>query len=203
MLRKNVALTMGALALAVLAAGCAKVPQQALDAASAAMNGADAAEAPKYADAEWSAAQEAMNAAQAEIQVQNEKFALFRSYKKAEELIATAQGAADQAREAAVAGKERARMEAESALGTAQASLDRAAALLTELGGCRRKPKGFAADMEVLKGNLDGLTGQVASIQSAIDAEDFFGAKAQADVLNGQADTLAGDLESAKTKIGC
>ncbi|MEO8196982.1 MAG: hypothetical protein ABI689_09695, partial [Thermoanaerobaculia bacterium] len=58
-------------------------------------------------------------------------------------------------------------------------------------------------DMELMKGNYDGLAAQVAGIESAIASEDFLGAKAQADSLKASTDTLVTDLQGAKVKIKC
>jgi hypothetical protein len=191
-----------ALTLAV-AAGCAKPPQQDIDALTAAMQAADQAEAPKYAADAWNNAQQARNAVNAELEAQANKFALFRSYAKTKELIATASSAAASARDAGIAGKEAARNAANDALAAAKASLDAASAAMTELGNCKRKPKDFKKDMEAMQATLDGYMAQVAGIESAIGSEDFFGARSQADSLKGQVDTLAADMQGAKAKIKC
>ncbi len=189
--------------LMVLAVGCAQPPQQEMDAAKAALAEAESAEADKYASAEWSTAQQAMNAAQAEVEAQNAKFALFRSYGTAKELIADATAKANQARDAGAAGKEKARNEAQAAADAARAAVENAQTLLASLEQCRRKPKGFAADLEALKGSVSALAEQVGGIDAAFSSEDFLGAKASADALRGQAETLATDIGNAKTKIGC
>ena len=111
-----------ALTLAV-AAGCAKPPQQEIDALTAAVTAAEQAEAPKYAADAWSNAQQARNAVNAELEAQANKFALFRSYTKTKELIAAANAAAASAKDAGVAGKEAARNAANEALSAAKASL--------------------------------------------------------------------------------
>ena len=145
----------------VIVAGCAKPPQVELDQAKAALNAAAQAEAATYAQPEWQAAQDAMNAVNAEMEVQANKFALFRSYKKTKELIAAAQQKATEAEAAGKAGKEKARQEAQAALDGVKTALTNAQNMLAELDKCRRKPKGFKQDMEMLKGNLDGLNASV------------------------------------------
>ena len=62
---------------------------------------------------------------------------------------------------------------------------------------------GFKKDLEMMKGNLDGLAAQVTGIESAFAGEDFFGAKAQAESLKAQVDTLKTDMDGAKAKIKC
>jgi len=200
--RKLAVLGVAALTL-VVAAGCAKPPQQEIDALKAAMTAAEQAEAPKYAADAWSGAQQAMNAVNAEVEAQANKFALFRSYTKTKELIAAANQSAEAAQQAGVAGKEAAMNAANEALAGAQASLEAATTAMAELGACRRKPKDFKKDMEMMQATLDGYAAQVAGIESAVAAEDFFGARSQAESLKASVDTLVADMQAAKEKIKC
>ena len=186
-----------------VAAGCAKPPQQEIDTLTAGMTAAEQAEAQKYAADAWSSAQQARNAVNAELEAQANKFALFRSYTKTKELIATANAAATSAKDAAVAGKEAAKTAANDALAAARASLDGATTAMAELNACKRKPKDFKKDMEAMQATLDGYSAQVAGIESAIASEDYFGARSQAESLKGQVDTLVADVQGAKAKINC
>ncbi len=200
--KKLALLGIAALTLTV-AAGCAKPPQQEIDALSAAVTAAEQAEAPKYAADAWSGAQQARNAVNAEIETQANKFALFRSYTRTKELIATASQSAASAKDAGVAKKEEARTAANDALAAARTALDGATATMAELGACRRKPKDFKKDMEMMQASYDGYAAQVAGIESAVAAEDFFGARSQAESLKSQVDMLVSDLQGAKVKIKC
>jgi chromosome segregation ATPase len=202
-MRKNVLVGLLVLVVAILAVGCAKPPQQELDAMKAAMQAAEQAEAPKYAPAEWDKAQQAVNAANAEVEAQNAKFALFRSYTKAKQLIADATAAANAAKEAGIAGKEKAKNEARAAIDAAKAALTQAQEALAALEKCKRKPKDLKKDLDMQKGNLDGLANQVNGLEDAFNREDYFGAKAQAESLKGQIDNIANELANAKTKIRC
>jgi hypothetical protein len=199
--RKLALLGVAALTM-TLATGCAKPPQQEIDALSANLSAAQA-EAEKYAADSWAAAQQAKNAVDAEVAAQANKFALFRSYTKSKELITAANAAAQKAKDDAVAGKEAAKNAANEAATAAKASIDAATAAMTELAACRRQPKDFKKDMEAMKGTLDGLAAQTAGIDSAIAAEDYFGAKSQADSLKSSADALVADMAAAKEKIRC
>ena len=203
-MRNNKLALLGVAALTLtLASGCAKPPQQEIDALKSAMTAAEQAEAPKYAADSWNAAQQAQNAVSAEVEAQANKFALFRSYTKTKELIAAAQQSASAARDAGVAGKEAAKKAANDALAAAKASLDTAKADMTALAACKRKPKDFKKDMETMQATLDGYAAQVAGIESAIGSEDFFGARSQAESLKGSVDTLVTDMNGAKAKIKC
>jgi hypothetical protein len=89
------------------------------------------------------------------------------------------------------------------AVDAVKASLTNAETLLTDLAACKRKPKGFAKDLEQLQGSLQGLKDVLPGIESAFAQEDFFGAKSQAQSLDQQVGTLVTDLTNAKTKINC
>ena len=191
------------LVCAVLAVGCAKPPQQDIDAAKAALTGAEQAEAPKYAADAWDKAQQAMNAVNAELEAQNAKFALFRSYTKAKQLIAEAQNAANAAKDAGIAGKEKAKNEARAAIDAAKAAIDTATQAMADLDKCRRKPKDLKKDMEMMKGNIDGFAAQVTDLEGMFGREEFFESKAKADSLKGQVDAMVNDIANVKTKIKC
>ncbi len=203
MRNKKLALLAVAALTLTMATGCAKPPQVEIDALKAAMSAAEQAEAPKYAADAWNAAQQAMNAVNAEIEAQANKFALFRSYTKTKELITAANSAATAAKDAGVAGKEAAKNAANEALAAAKEGLAAADTAMNDLLKCRRQPKDFKKDMEMMRGNYDGLAAQVAGIESAIAAEDFQGAQTQAASLKSSVDALTADLASAKEKIKC
>ncbi|HNX51552.1 MAG TPA: hypothetical protein PKL08_15390, partial [Thermoanaerobaculaceae bacterium] len=154
-MRRNLFVGVMVLVVAVLAVGCAKPPQQEIDAAKAALAAVEQAEAPKYAAGEWDKAQQAMNAVNAELEAQQAKFALFRSYTKAKQLIADATNAANAAKDAAIAGKEKAKNEAQAAIDAVKGAVTSTQELLAALDKCRRKPKDMKKDLEMMKGNLD------------------------------------------------
>lgn len=191
------------LAVAVFAVSCAKPPQQEIDQAKAALAAAEQAEASRYAADAYDQAQRAMNAVNAELEAQNVKFALFRSYTKTKQLIVDATNAANAAKEAGIAGKAKAKNEAQAAIDATQASLAAASEAMTALENCRRKPKDFKKDLEMMKGNLDAFTAQMGGIEGAFAREDFFGAKAQAEALKGQVDAMTTELAEVKAKIRC
>lgn len=191
------------LSCVLLVTGCAKPPQAELDALKASVAGAESAQAETYSATELAAARDAHAAAQAEIDAQAKKFALFRSYKKANELIADANTKAKAAQEAAVAGKAQAKADAEAAVAAAKAAVAALQTAITELEACRRKPKGFAEDLAQLKGRFDALNAQAAGLDSQLASEDYNGAKSTADSITSSAATLTTDIQGAKDKIGC
>ena len=202
-MRKNKLFLLSVAILAMtLATGCAKQPQVEIDAVQASLSGIEA-DASRYASDAWNKAQQAVNAVSAEVEAQANKFALFRSYTKSKELIAAANQAITEAKGAAATAKEAAKNSANEMLAAAKASLEAASTTMTELAACRRQPKDFKKDMEMMRGNYDGLAAQVASIEGAIASEDYLGAQTQAESLKASSDALAADLASAKTKMKC
>lgn len=201
-MRKTLSISVLTLSL-VLIAGCAKPPTEQVDAARGLVDQARAAGAETYASDQWQAAQEAMNAVQAELDVQAGKLALVRSYRHTSELIAGAEEAAKAAQQAAVEGKEAARQAAEAELLATEESLTHASELIETLAACKRAPKGFSADLEQLRGNLDALNAEVAGIDEAIAGESYLQAETDARALGEKAATLVADLTSAREKLGC
>src|SRR5262245_59772947 len=84
MKRTALLLTLAA-SVVFVAVGCAKPPQDDIAATQAEMDKARQAQAETWAPNELKAADEAMNAAQTEINAQNEKW--FKNYDKAKELL--------------------------------------------------------------------------------------------------------------------
>ena len=183
--------------------GCAKPPQAAVDAGHSSLQKAEGAQAAQYAGEELAAAEDALKAAEQELQAQKQKFALIRSYKQSEQLLATATEKAQAAEAAAVAGKKQAADDANAAATEARDAVDQARQQLGALAQCPKKPKGFSADLEVMQGSVDALAAQLPAIDAAIAKEDYFGAKAQAETLAEQAAPVLADLEAAKVRFKC
>lgn len=203
-MRKNLLVGVMLLVVAVIAVGCAKPPQQEIDAAKAALKAAEDAEAPKYAGAEWDKANQAMSAVNAELEAQQAKFALFRSYTKAKQLIADATNAANTAKQAGIDGKEKAKNEAQAAITAVKGAVEQAKALVDSIDKCRRpKPKDFKKDWELKKGQVTGFDAPVADLDAKFAKEDFLGAKAQADTLKAQVDAWVTEVTEVKTKLKC
>lgn len=191
------------LLLALTVVACQEVPQADIDGAKAAVSAAEAKEAGKYAQTELSAAQEAVRALDAEVAAQAEKFALFRNYEQTQKLVADVKAKAEAAGTAATDNKAKAKTEAEAAVAAAETEVGNAKMAVESLGTCKRKPKGFDADVEALKGRADGLGAEVDGVKAAIGSEDFQGATARANSVKDQAAALVADVTAAKEKIKC
>lgn len=189
--------------LAVSLMGCAAPPDTEMAAARTALDGAKSAQAATYAEQDWSQAQSTMTAAEAELETQGKKFALFRSYDQARNLITTATEKAEEARTAAVAGKEKARTEAQTAHDVAQAAVEKARNLIAEIEGCGRSAKGMVADLASLRGGTDALSGELSTVSAALTDENFSEAQERGRSIEEQAEKMATDLQGAMTKLGC
>lgn len=173
----------------VVMAGCQKPPQADIDGAKAALETARTAEASDYAADSLKAAEDALAQLDSELKLQEGKFALFRSYKKAIELAGNAKQAGEKAQADAKAAKEQARQEAEALITEAKTALDEAKALLEKAP----KGKGTQADIEQMKADLAGVEQSMTEAQNSFNAEKFLDAKAKAEA----AKTNAGNVKTA------
>jgi hypothetical protein len=178
----------------ILAVGCAKPPQEDISAAQAEMDKARQAQAETWAANEYRGANEAMNAAQAEINAQNEKW--FKNYDKAKELLATAKADAAKASEAAVANKAQAKSDAEAAMTAADTALGTAEAALK----VAPVTKDSKADLELFKNDLATLRSTLDAAKASFASEDYKKALESANSVKDQATSIATQLEEAKAK---
>src|SRR3972149_1921043 len=144
-------------ALATLIGGlsaCAEAPQEAIEAANASVQAAKDAGAATYAADSLQVAEDALKTATAEVEAQGGKFALFRSYDEASQLLSQASEAAAQAKTDAEQNREKARLSAEAAL--AQASE------MYQAGDYL----GALARAESVKSEADAISSDVAQAQA-------------------------------------
>jgi len=176
--------------------GCAKAPQEAIDAARAAVDAARAAEADRYAPDLFKAAEDTLAAAMAEVEVQNGKFALTRSYGAAQKLLAAALAAANNAKEAAAANKVKMQGEAQQLLLDAQAALTASKDLL------KRAPRGkeTRAALEAMQGDLTSIETMLAEANTAMTNGDFKTAYDKAKACVNNANAIAEEIKMAMEK---
>jgi hypothetical protein len=180
--------------LVVAAVGCAKAPQDEIDAAQAELDRARQANAETWAPAEYSAADEAMNAARQEIAAQDAK--LMKNFDRAKELLAKAKEEGAKAAEAAVANKEQTRKDAEAAIGAADTSLQAAEAALK----VAPVTKDSKADLALYRTDIETLRLSIDEARQAFTAEDYKKALESATSVKDRATKIADDLEAAKKK---
>lgn len=175
--RYTLAVWSGVLLLLVLGlASCAKPPEADMAAAKAAIDDARTKEASDYAPAELKAAEDSLASAQSEIDRQQAKFALFRSYKIAKaKALATAQ-VAKVAGDKAVANKDQMRKDSEALM----AQIEQGITALGErfktkevMKLMRAKDKDERAKMEAIKSEADAIPAVLANAKSAYDGQKY------------------------------
>lgn len=199
--KKSVVLLI-ALSIVVSLTACSP-PEEEIQAAESAADKAKAEDAETYAPDAWADAQQTLDAAKAEIEKQNDKNFITRSYKDARELLAQAEQKANAAASAAAEERARARDAARNALDTARQGLADVRGLLDELAECPRQPKGFKKDLELLAGQADAIEAEIGNAQQTFDDGDLYGASDAAAAVQERIDSLSAELTAAKEKIGC
>jgi Skp family chaperone for outer membrane proteins len=183
------------LALALMA-GCAKAPQETVDAAKAAIEAAKAAEADRYLADQFNAAQDSLNAALTEIAAQDSKFALTRNYDRAKALLESAISAAKAAQDGVAAKKEEVKAEAATLLTSAQTAVEETKNLLA------KAPRGKEGRevLEQMQTELSGVEGSLAEANNALNSGDFLGARDKAKAAIDKANSLSQELQEAIDK---
>lgn len=176
--------------------GCAKAPQEAINAAQAALDAAKAVEADRYAADLFNAAKDTLDAALAEVETQNGKFALTRSYGAAQKLLAAALAAANSAKDAAAGNKAKVQAEAQQLLLDAQAALTASKELL------RKAPRGkeTRAALESMQADLTAIETTLAEATTAMGSGDFLTARDKASACLTNAGTIAEEIKTAMQK---
>ncbi len=175
--------------LAFIMAGCAKPPQQQMDAAKAAVEACKAEGADVYAADEFKKLNDDLQAALDQVTA--------KKYKQAKEMLIKVAADADALKATIPAKKEEAKNAAVAAQGEARTALDEAKALLEKAP----KGKGTKADIEAFTADLKGLEDSFPEIQAAIDKGDFFGAKDKAVAIKDKAASISEQIKQAIEKV--
>jgi hypothetical protein len=177
-------------------AGCAKAPQEKVDAAKTGVEAARTAEADRYNADLFNAAQDSLNAAMAEIEAQNSKFALTRNYDRASAQLESAIANATAAQEGVAAKKEKIKTEAQTLLTSAQTTLDEVKKLMA------RAPRGKEGRevLEQMQTEVSGVEASMAEANNALTSGDFIGARDKAKAASDKLASLKQELEDAISK---
>jgi len=179
-----------------LIAGCAKAPQEVVDSAKAAVEAARAEGADRYLPELFNAAQDSLNAAMAEVEAQNSKFALTRNYDRATALLNAALTAANSAKDGVAAKKEEVKAEAQNLLTSAQAAVEETKKLLPKAS----KGKDERAALEQIQTELSGAEASLAEANNALTSGDFIGARDKVKAASEKVASLKQELEDAINK---
>ena len=180
---------------ALVLVGCSSPPAQETQAAKAAVDAVVADGGEKFAPAETKAATDSLNAAMEEVKTQDGKF--FKNYDKAKEMLAKAKTDAETLKTGLAAKKEQAKNEATANLTAASDAVKAAKAALTKAP----KGKGAAADIEAMKGDVQGLEAALAQVQPLIDGQDYAAARDKAAGIKSKADEVSAAVTAAMEKM--
>jgi hypothetical protein len=153
------------LPLLLLAAGCSEPPQKELDRAQGAIDAARAAGAEQYAPQAYTAANAALKQAHEAVAQRDYRLALTRALDASDRAHDAAKGAAD--------GKARARSEAEAAITTLAAALDR---LQARIAADRSRVPRRSLDASI-RAHRDGDIA-LQKARAAVATGDYLGAQA-------------------------
>jgi hypothetical protein len=183
-------------ALAAISVGCAKAPEQMVTATRSVIDSVQVAEVEKYAPEQYKAAKDSLAAAMAEIEKQNAKFALTRKYNKAEVQLQAASDLARTAGQQAVVNKARIKAEAEDMMAQLTAALAEAKTLIDQ---APRGKEGRAA-LELIKSDVAALEMTATEVTSAMEKEDFIGAREMARAALDKTQAINTELKTAIEK---
>jgi hypothetical protein len=175
--------------------GCGSQPAQEIQSTKAAVDAVVADGGEKFAPAETKGVADALNTAMEEVKTQDGKF--FKNYDKAKEMLAKAKGDAETLKTGLAAKKEQAKTEAAANLSAAGDAVKAAEAALSKAP----KGKGAAADIEAMKGDLQGLEAALAEVQPLIDGQDYAAARDKAAGIKSKADEVSAAVSAAMEKM--
>lgn len=185
-------------AVIVLLTGCAQAPTEKLEALEQAIAGATSAEAERYAPDAWADLSDKQARLEAELQAQQDKLAVFRSYDEVAKLAEEASLAAAAAGEAAMVAREQARTEASALIAEAKVKLEE----LNDMIKGAPRGKGTQADLAVLKNDASQLGLTIDAGEQSYDAGDYLTAKVKAEAALSSIEEIRSEIESAKRMSG-
>jgi hypothetical protein len=189
--------SVGLLALTVLLfVGCSKPPEAEMNSAKTALDQAKAAEAEQYAQAEYAAARDSLNAANAAKKAQDEKFALFRSYNATKAMYQRAEASANAAAAKAKSEKERWRAE----VGTLMTATQEKLAAAEEAVNNAPVGKGNKADIELIKSDLASVKTAYDGAVADYNAGKYISAKSKFEIVSQRAQTIMDEVAAASAK---
>jgi hypothetical protein len=199
---KKVAMRFGFMLVLTAAASllffaCASAPKEEIAATQAAIQAAQTDDVQTYAEESLKDATDTMKKATAEVQVQDEKFALSRDYQAASDLLKQAKEKAAKALTDAQANKLKAKADAEVLI----------ASLATMIGDAKKalatapRGKDTKAELEALQADFKTAEEAVAAATQSMTGEKFKDALAQANTAKDKANGIIEQVNAAKEKL--
>lgn len=185
-----------ALAMVATLSACGKPPVEEINATKASVEAAAGEGAAKYVADDYKKVNDELNAALAEVKVQEEKW--FKNFDKAKQLLATAKADAEALKAKTVTVKEELKKKAGEDLVAAQTAVADAKGLVEKAP----KGKGTAADIEQMKADVAGLEAALAEIQPLIDSGEYVAASEKAVAIKDKAAALSTEVQAVMDKMG-
>ncbi|MBP1597107.1 MAG: hypothetical protein H6Q05_2484 [Acidobacteria bacterium] len=176
---------------------CASAPKEEIAATQAAIQAAQIDDVRTYAADSLKVAEDTLSKAMAEVQTQDDKFAMSRDYKAASDLLKAAKDEAAKAVSDAQGNKAKAKADAEAILATLPTLFADAAKTLATAP----KGKDTKAELEALAADLKSAEEAAASANVAMTQEKFADALAQANTAKSKADSVIAQVNAAKEKM--
>lgn len=194
MKRSGIGFAVLAMMLVTFSACGGDPPQQEMEAARAALAQAKEGGADKWSPNEFQAAEASLDAAQAEMDAQGQKWV--KNFDKTKELLAQVITDADRAQSAAVTNKENSRQEATTVIEEAKTALEGAQ---TALKGAR-VGKDTKADLALFKQDLEGLAASLSEAEVAMEQEEYSNARDTAVTVKEKATSIREQIAGAGAK---
>ncbi len=186
------------LAGALLFSACASAPKEEIASTRDAVKAAQTEDVQAYAPEQARDAEDTLNKALAEVQTQDNKFALSRDYKGASDLLKQAKEKAAKAQEEAVAKKAKAKTDAEAAVAALTPLLEDAKKALATAP----KGKDTRADLEAMQSDLKSAEEAAAEAAQSNVQGKYLDAIAKADSAKTKASAIVEQVNQAKAKKG-
>jgi hypothetical protein len=194
MFRKSLTALAGIGILLATASACSKMPADRMESARLAVQNARQAEGVEYAPEATAAAEKALADMEEETRIQNEKFAMIRSYGRANALAGVAESTGTAAAALAGEGKAKAREDAMAAIEGVKVSLEETRQLLAQAV----TGKGTEADIEEMRGSLDDVESLLQEIDGDIAGEKYLAARRKVDMAVASLNSIQGALMTAR-----
>lgn len=191
---RNKLFSLAIVAMLVLAAGCAKVPQAEIDSAQASLQEAQMTGAEIYQPAQMAALQDSFNKVMEQVEAEKSKF--FASYADVKDKLAVISQNALQVQQSTIERKEMIKQEI-------QASLAEISMLLAENNALiEQAPKGKegVAALEMIKTDLSVIETSVAETNSLLETGDLVAAQGKASAAKEKALAINTELKTVMEK---
>lgn len=185
------------LGFALLMAGCASAPTEEINATKAAVTAAQTDDVRTYAPESLKAAEDELSKSMAEVQTQDNKFALSRDYKGSSAMLKSAKDLAEKAKTDAEMNKAKTKSDAEAVIASLPAMLDEAKKALAKAP----KGKDTKADIEAMQNDLKVAEESMNEANAAMSGEKYMDALAKANSAKEKITAVNEQVKAAIEKV--